>query len=142
LKEILQLAALKIILMAKQIINTGKAPAPIGPYNQSILAGGFLFISGQISLDAATGEIVKGDIKTEAHQCMKNLEAILSESKLTFEHVVRTTIFLSDMSLFADVNEVYGSYFKGDFPARETVAVKGLPKGVNVEISMIAVERL
>ena len=128
--------------MGKQIINTEKAPAPIGPYNQSIMAGGFLFISGQIPLDAASGELVKGDIKTEAHQCMKNLEAVLSEAKLTFEHVVKTTIFLSDMNLFAEVNEVYGNYFKGDFPARETVAVKGLPKGVNVEISMIAVERL
>jgi len=128
--------------MGKQIINTENAPAPIGPYNQSVKAGGFLFISGQIPIDPLSGDLVKGDIKTEAHQCMKNLEAILSEAKLTFEHVVKTTIFLSDMSLFADVNEVYGSYFKGDFPARETVAVKGLPKGVNVEISMIAVERL
>lgn len=128
--------------MGKQIVNTENAPAPIGPYNQSVKAGGFLFISGQIPLDPLSGDLVKGDIKTEAHQCMKNLEAILSEAKLTFEHVVKTTIFLSDMSLFAEVNEVYGSYFKGDFPARETVAVKGLPKNVNVEISMIAVEKL
>lgn len=128
--------------MGKQIINTEKAPAPIGPYNQSVKAGGLLFISGQIPIEPASGELVKGDIKTEAHQCMKNLEAILSEAKLTFEHVVKTTIFLSDMSLFAEVNEVYGSYFKGDFPARETIAVKGLPRGVNIEISMIAVERL
>ncbi len=132
--------------MAKQVINTEKAPTPIGPYNQSIIAGGFLFISGQIALDTVSGELVKGNIKTETHQCMKNLDGILSEAKLTFEHVVKTTIFLTDMSLFAEVNEVYGSYFKGDFrsdfPARETVAVKGLPKGANVEISMIAVERL
>jgi len=132
--------------MSKQVINTEKAPTPIGPYNQSVMAGGFLFISGQIAIDPSTGDLVKGDIKTEALQCMKNLVAILSEAKLTFEHVVKTTIFLNDMNLFADVNEVYGSYFKGDFrgdfPARETVAVKGLPKGVNVEISMIAVERL
>lgn len=124
--------------MSKQIINTEKAPAPIGPYNQSVKAGGLLFISGQIPINPATGEIVSGDIKTETHQSMQNLEAILSEAKLTFEHVVKTTIFLSDMSLFASVNEVYGTYFKGDYPARETVAVKGLPKGVNVEISMIA----
>ncbi|HRH47278.1 MAG TPA: RidA family protein [Panacibacter sp.] len=124
--------------MSKQIINTEKAPAPIGPYNQSVKAGGMLFISGQIPINPATGEIVSGDIKTETHQSMQNLEAILSEAKLTFEHVVKTTIFLSDMSLFAEVNEVYGTYFKGDYPARETVAVKGLPKGVNVEISMIA----
>ena len=124
--------------MSKQIINTEKAPAPIGPYNQSVKAGGMLFISGQIPINPATGEIVSGDIKAETHQSMQNLEAILSEAKLTFEHVVKTTIFLSDMSLFAPVNEVYGSYFTGDYPARETVAVKGLPKGVNVEISMIA----
>ena len=124
--------------MSKQIINTEKAPAPIGPYNQSVKAGGLLFISGQIPINPATGEIVNSGIKAETHQSMQNLEAILSEAKLTFEHVVKTTIFLSDMSLFAEVNEVYGTYFKGDYPARETVAVKGLPKGVNVEISMIA----
>lgn len=128
--------------MSKKVINTEKAPAPIGPYNQSVMAGGLLFISGQIAIDPSTGNLVSGDIKTETHQCLKNIQAILDESKLTFEHVVKTTIFLSDMNLFAEVNEVYGSYFKGDFPARETVAVKGLPKGVNVEISMIAVERL
>ena len=128
--------------MAKKVINTETAPAPIGPYNQSVMAGGFLFISGQIAIDPATGNMVSGDIKAETHQCMKNLEAILDEAKLTFEHVVKTTIFIADMNLFAEVNEIYGSYFKGDFPARETVAVKGLPKGANVEISMIAVERL
>jgi len=128
--------------MSKKVINTEKAPAPIGPYNQSVMAGNFLFISGQIAIDPATGNMASGDIKTETHQCMKNLKAILEEAKLTFEHVVKTTIFLADMNLFADVNEIYGSYFRGDFPARETVAVKGLPKGVNVEISMIAVERL
>jgi len=128
--------------MSKKVINTEKAPAPIGPYNQSVMAGNFLFISGQIAIDPATGNMASGDIKTETHQCMKNLNAILEEAKLTFEHVVKTTIFLADMNLFADVNEIYGSYFRGDFPARETVAVKGLPKGVNVEISMIAVERL
>ena len=128
--------------MSKKVINTEKAPAPIGPYNQSVMAGGFLFISGQIAIDPATGNMVSGDIKAETHQCMKNLEAILDEAKLTFEHVVKTTIFIADMNLFAEVNEIYGSYFKGDFPTRETVAVKGLPKGANVEISMIAVERL
>ncbi len=124
--------------MNKQIINTEKAPAPIGPYNQSVKAGSLLFISGQIPINPSTGEIVSGGIKAATHQSMQNLEAILSEANLTFEHVVKTTIFLSDMSLFAEANEVYGSYFKGDYPARETVAVKGLPKGVDVEISMIA----
>lgn len=128
--------------MSKQIINTNNAPAPIGPYNQSVKAGGFLFISGQIPLVPATGELVTTGIKDEAHQVMANLKAILDEAKLTFEHVVKTTIFLTDMSLFGEVNEVYGSYFTGDAPARETVAVKGLPKAVNVEISMIAVVEL
>jgi 2-iminobutanoate/2-iminopropanoate deaminase len=124
--------------MSKQIINTIKAPAPIGPYNQSVKAGDLLFVSGQIPIDPATNELITGSIKEEAHQSMKNIQAILTEAHITFEHVVKTTIFLSDMSLFAEVNEVYGSYFNGDFPARETVAVKGLPKGVNVEISVIA----
>ena len=124
--------------MPKQIINTTKAPAPIGPYNQAVKAGDLLFVSGQIPIDPSTNELVTGSIKEEAHQSMKNIQAILSEAHITFEHVVKTTIFLSDMSLFAEVNEVYGSYFNGDFPARETVAVKGLPKGVNVEISVVA----
>lgn len=126
----------------KQIIKTDKAPAPIGPYNQAIKTGENLYISGQIAIDPATNELLQGSIKDEAHRVMQNLKAILDEAKLTFEHVVKTTIFLSDMALFAEVNEVYGSYFKGDYPARETVAVKGLPKGVNVEISMIAVVSL
>lgn len=125
--------------MSKQIINTSKAPAPIGPYNQAVRAGDLLFISGQIPSNPLTNELVSGDIVNETRQVMLNLEAILSEAKLTFEHVVKTTIFLSDMSHFGAVNEVYGSYFNGDYPARETVAVKTLPKNVNVEISMIAV---
>ena len=125
--------------MSKQIINTPKAPAPIGPYNQAVRAGDLLFISGQIPTDPLTNELVSNDIVKETRQVMLNLEAILSEAKLTFEHVVKTTIFLSDMSHFGAVNAVYGSYFNGDYPARETVAVKTLPKNVNVEISMIAV---
>lgn len=124
--------------MSKQIINTTNAPAAIGPYSQSVKAGGFLFISGQIPINPANGEIISSDIVNETQQVMKNLEAILTEAKLTFEHVVKATIFLSDMSFFGAVNEVYGSYFNGDYPARETVAVKTLPKNVNVEISMIA----
>jgi 2-iminobutanoate/2-iminopropanoate deaminase len=124
--------------MPKQIINTNKAPAPIGPYNQSVKAGDLLFISGQICIDALNNELLNDDIKAETHQVMKNLNAILSEAKLSFEHVVKATIFLSDMKLFSAVNDVYGSYFNGDYPARETIAVKGLPKDVNVEISMIA----
>ena len=125
--------------MGKQIVNTEKAPAPIGPYNQSVKANGFLFISGQIAIVPGTGELEMESIQSETHQVMNNLKAILTEAGTDFSAVVKTTIFLSDMSLFAAVNEIYGSYFSGDHPARETVAVKGLPKGVNVEISMIAV---
>jgi 2-iminobutanoate/2-iminopropanoate deaminase len=125
--------------MAKQIINTDKAPAPIGPYNQAIKANGMLFVSGQVAFIPSTGELELSSIEAETHQVMKNLSAIFDEAKITFDHVVKTSIFLSDMSLFAKVNEVYGSYFKGDHPARETIAVKGLPRGVNVEISMTAV---
>ncbi len=130
------------ILSMKQIIKTDKAPAPIGPYNQAVKTGENLYISGQIAIDPSTNELIQGSVKDEAHRVMQNLQAILEEAKLTFEHVVKTTIFLSDMSLFVEVNEIYGSYFNGDYPARETVAVKGLPKGVNVEISMIAVVSL
>jgi len=122
----------------KKIINTAKAPAPIGPYNQAVLSGNMLFISGQIALIPGTSDLVNADIKTETNRVMENLKAILAEAGLDFSHVVKTTIFLSDMSLFADVNEVYGSFFSSDYPARETLAVKGLPKNVNVEISMIA----
>ena len=130
---------LKTNNMSKQIIKTDKAPAPIGPYNQAVKTGELLFISGQVAIDPSTNDLIKGSVKDEAHQVMKNLKAILDEAKLTFEHVVKTTIFLSDMSLFAEVNEVYGSYFNGDYPARETVAVKTLPRNVNVEISVTAV---
>ncbi|RYY47975.1 MAG: RidA family protein [Chitinophagaceae bacterium] len=124
--------------MSKQIINTDNAPAPIGPYNQSVKAGNLLFISGQIALVAETGELLTGSVEIETTQVMKNLQAILTAAGTDFSAVVKTTIFLTDMNLFAAVNEIYGSYFSSDFPARETVAVRGLPKGVNVEISMIA----
>ncbi len=122
----------------KKIIRTSEAPAPIGPYSQAVLANGFLYISGQIPINPINGELYQSSLKGETHQVMRNLNAVLLEAGYGFEHVVKTTIFLSDMSLFAEVNEVYGSYFLRDFPARETVAVKGLPKGVNVEISAIA----
>ena len=124
--------------MAKKIIITNEAPAPIGPYNQAVLAGNLLFISGQVALVPGSGELNNPDIATETHQVMKNLQAILTAASADFSKIVKTTIFLSDMSLFASVNEIYGQYFDTDFPARETVAVKGLPKNVNVEISMIA----
>lgn len=127
-----------VINMEKKIIQTNNAPAPIGPYSQAVAAGNLLFVSGQVCIDPQTGELNNTDVKAEAHQVMKNLHAILSQAGLSFNHVVKTTIFLSDMNLFAEVNEIYGSYFTGTFPARETVAVKGLPKNVNVEISVIA----
>ena len=124
--------------MEKKIINTPNAPEPIGPYNQAILSGNLLFVSGQIAINPSTGNIDAKDIIAETHQVMHNLKAILAEAKMDFSNVVKTTIFLSDMSLFATINEIYGKYFSGDFPARETVAVKGLPKNVNIEISVIA----
>jgi 2-iminobutanoate/2-iminopropanoate deaminase len=122
----------------KKIINTPNAPAPIGPYNQAVMTGDMLFISGQVALVPGSGELANADLTEETNQVMKNLKAILTEAGMDFSHVVKTTIFLSDMSLFGAVNEIYGSYFTSDYPARETVAVKGLPKNVNVEISMIA----
>jgi len=122
----------------KTIINTTNAPAPIGPYNQAVLAGGFLFLSGQIAINPASGELVQSSISEETHQVMRNIKSVLLEASYEVEDIVKTTIFLSDMGLFAAVNEVYGSYFESNFPARETVAVKGLPKGVNVEISVTA----
>lgn len=124
--------------MANEVIITHQAPAPIGPYSQAVKTGNLVFISGQIPLNPATGELEMQSIETETHCVMKNLQAVLTQAGSSFDKVVKTTIFLSDMSLFAQVNEVYGSYFTGQFPARETVAVKGLPKAVNVEISMIA----
>ena len=125
----------------KTFITTPNAPAPIGPYNQAVLVKDTLYISGQTPIDPATGELVKGDVKVEANQCMQNLKAILEAADMNFENVVKTSIFLKDMNQFFDVNEVYGSYFNPDTaPARETVEVANLPMFVNVEISMIAVK--
>jgi 2-iminobutanoate/2-iminopropanoate deaminase len=125
----------------KKIIQTQNAPAPIGPYNQAVLTNNMLFISGQIAFDPTTGELILSDISAETDQVMKNLKAILSEAGMTFENVVKTTIFISDMNDFAAINKVYGSYFEdATAPARETVQVACLPKNVNVEISMIAVK--
>lgn len=122
----------------KKIIYTSNAPAAIGPYSQAIVANGFLFASGQIAINPENNELNIGSIDEETHQVMRNIKSLLIEAEYDFEDIIKVSIFLSDMSLFAQVNEIYGSYFKGDFPARETVAVKGLPKGVNVEISVTA----
>ena len=121
-----------------KIIKTDKAPAPIGPYSQATVAGNFIFVSGQIPLDPATGQLVTSGIKDEATLVMENIKAILTEAGAGFKNVVKTSIFLTDMDTFAQVNEVYGTYFTANFPARETVQVSALPKGVNVEISVIA----
>ncbi len=123
--------------MKKEIL-TSNAPAPIGPYSQAILAGNMLFISGQIALNPETSELNNSDIDTETRQVMSNLQAILSEAGTDFNAAIKTTIFLKRMNDFARVNEIYGSYFSGPAPARETVEVSRLPKDVNVEISMIA----
>jgi 2-iminobutanoate/2-iminopropanoate deaminase len=126
----------------KQVINTSNAPAPIGPYNQAILSGNTLYLSGQIALNIETGLLVLDDVKSETKQVMENLKAVLNAAGMTFENVVKTTIFISDMNNFTLINEVYGSYFNdATAPARETVQVARLPKDVNVEISMIAVKQ-
>jgi 2-iminobutanoate/2-iminopropanoate deaminase len=123
----------------RDAISTSKAPGAIGPYSQAIIASGnFLFCSGQIPLTPA-GELVQGDIKAQTQQCMANIDGLLSEAGLGFSNIVKTTIFLSSMDHFAVMNEVYGSYFQGAPPARSTVAAAGLPKGVDVEIEVIAV---
>ena len=125
--------------MKKKIINTKNAPAPIGPYNQAIKIDNMLFVSGQVAINPKNNELIQSSISDETDQVMKNLSAILEEADMDFRNVVKTTIFLSNMSYFNEVNNIYGSYLKnGQEPARETVAVKTLPKEVNVEISMIA----
>ena len=126
--------------MKKEIISTSQAPSAIGPYNQSIKINDTLYISGQIPLMPKTMELVSGNIEEETHQVMKNLESIIKKAKMSFKNVVKSTIYLDNMKNFSKVNNVYGSYFeKGDEPARETVAVRSLPKGVRIEISMIAI---
>ena len=129
---------IKTLNMDKKVVHINEAPAPIGPYNQAIRTGNLLFISGQIALVPGTDILANESIAAETHQVMKNLSALLQSQNAGFANVVKTTIFLTNMSLFSEVNEIYGQYFTGEYPARETVAVKGLPKNVNVEISMIA----
>ena len=125
----------------KKIITTSNAPAPIGPYNQAILVNDTLYLSGQIGLDPRLMKMVEGDVKKETEQVMENLKNVLEAAEMTFNHVIKSSIFLSDMEDFVQVNEVYGSYFINETaPARETVAVNTLPKNVRVEISMIAIK--
>jgi 2-iminobutanoate/2-iminopropanoate deaminase len=123
----------------KQIINTPNAPAPIGPYSQAILKGGFLFTSGQIAIDPRTGELDNADIRSETYRVMENLRAVLEEAGMNFGHVIKSSIFISDMNDFMAINDIYATYFEGEnAPARETVEVARLPKDVRIEISMIA----
>jgi 2-iminobutanoate/2-iminopropanoate deaminase len=124
----------------KKIINSKNAPAPIGPYSQAVLAGNTLFASGQIAINPSSGELVLSSIEEETEQVMQNIKAVLNEAQMTFENIVKCSIFLSSMDSFSKVNEVYGKYFHSNPPARETVEVSCLPKNVNVEISFIAVK--
>lgn len=125
--------------MKKTIASKG-APAPIGPYSHGVLVNNMLFVSGQVGKHPETGELILHDIKEETHRVMQNIKAILNDGGMDFLHVVKTTIFLKDMNSFSSVNEIYGSYFKENFPARETVQVSRLPLDVNVEISVIAIK--
>jgi 2-iminobutanoate/2-iminopropanoate deaminase len=124
----------------KKIILTAKAPAPIGPYSQAVMAGNTLYCSGQIPIDPATGQVFTGDIKGQAELVMKNIDAVLKEAGVGFQNIVKTTIYLTSMNDFAAVNEVYGRYFTELPPARSTIAVAALPKGVNVEIEVLAIK--
>ena len=124
--------------MDKKIINTSNAPAPLGPYSQAVASNGMLYVSGQVPLDPSSGELVSTGIKDETDRVMLSLKAILDEAGVTFDNVVKCSIFVADMNDFAAINEVYGSYFSDNPPARETVEVSTLPKNVNVEISCIA----
>lgn len=125
--------------MTKNVINCSTAPAPIGPYNQAIMTETTLYVSGQIAIDQSTGNMVIDEIGKETEQVMKNLGEILKEAEMSYKNIVKCSIFIIDMNNFSAINEIYGSYFEDDAPARETVEVNGLPKGVNVEISCIAV---
>ncbi|MDG1476430.1 MAG: RidA family protein [Vicingaceae bacterium] len=124
----------------KKIINTPNAPAPIGPYSQAVMVGDTLYTSGQIAINPTTNELEIDDIKSETKLVMENLKAVLTEAGMDFSNIIKCSIFISDMNNFAQINEVYGTYFSTDFPARETVEVACLPKNVNVEISAIAVK--
>ena len=127
--------------ISKTVIMTDNAPKPIGPYSQAISAGDFIFVSGQIGINPSTGELAAGDIKTEAKQVMENIGAVLKAAGSDYSSIVKTTIYLKDMNDFKSVNEIYSEYFKGEYPARETVGVASLPKNARVEISVVAVRK-
>lgn len=148
-KLLITLSAICVIAMAftfnqnkmeKKIIKTANAPAPIGPYNQAVLANNMLFVSGQIAIDPKTNQLIIADIETETRQVMENIQAILEEAGMNLNNVVKSSIFITDMNNFSKINAVYGKYFEIDAPARETVQVVRLPKDVNVEISVIAIK--
>lgn len=122
----------------KKVIMTPHAPKPVGPYSQAVLVGQTLYCSGQIAIDPKTNEVLKGSVKEEAELVMKNIGAVLKESDMSYDNIIKSTIFLINMGDFATVNEVYGQYFKTDPPARSTISVKELPKGVQVEIEVVA----
>ena len=126
--------------MNKQVIHTDHAPKAVGPYSQAVMVGDFLYCSGQIAINPANNEVMKVDVKEQTHQVMKNVEAVLKQAQLNFGNVIKTTIFLTDMNDFAMVNEVYASNLQSPYPARSTIAVTALPKGVNVEIEVVAVK--
>ncbi len=126
--------------MDKHVIHTDHAPKAVGPYSQAVMVGDMLYCSGQIAINPANNEVMKVGVKEQTHQVMKNVEAVLKQAKLNFGNVIKTTIFLTDMNDFATVNEVYASYLQSPYPARSTVAVSALPKGVNVEIEVVAVK--
>jgi len=126
--------------MKKQIVQTSDGQKPIGPYSQAVISGDMVFISGVVGRDPASGNMITSGIKSETQQAMQNLKSILTAAGIDFSHVMKTTIFLTDLKNFSEMNEVYGSYFTGEFPARETVQVSALPLGANVEISMIAMK--
>jgi 2-iminobutanoate/2-iminopropanoate deaminase len=126
--------------MNKQIIHTDLAPKAVGPYSQAVMTGNFLFCSGQIAIDPSNNEVLKVSVKDQTHRVMKNIEAVLKQAELNFGHIVKTTIFVTDMNDFAAINEVYASYLQAPYPARSTVGVSALPKGVNVEIEVVALK--
>ena len=125
--------------MEKKVVRTGLAPEPVGPYSQAVIAGGCVFCSGQIALDTVTGALMAGDIRQETARVMENLKGVLESAGCSFENVVKTTIYVRDMNDFSSINEVYGSFFNAEPPARATVQVARLPKDANVEIDCIAV---